>query len=348
MLWAGGCHESHGSPATTEFTQSIRGHSGLASGQPQRSGDLPSSRRSAHGPAQQRPRAAHKIAFATLCPRIPGWALSPPGGPVPLSAGAAAAARSGRAGRRRRPPAAAPAARRGPARQAAPAASAPRTAAPPPAGTPGPPPSCSARPGPFRPKRRSPPPVPPPFSVVGGDGWRMDAKAGARPGSGLRSEGLRGVPRAGPAPRGAGQLLAGLLVVLLPSAPAQPLGAAARRPAREHGVPGPPRGHCGRTAAGVRRCARSRGWRGVLAAGPAQTAAGGELPGPDVPGVLARWSKAFIRSSPLPQARKAQGTVCGWGSVTGRPPAFLLWWTQTALGRLAGPPLMAYMQPEPW
>ncbi|XP_031444227.1 limbin [Phasianus colchicus] len=79
----------------------------------------------------------------------------------------------------------------------------------------------------------------------------MDAKAEARPGSVQRSEGLRGVPRAGPVPRGAVRLLAGLLVVLLPSAPAQPLGAAARRPTQGHGMPGPPRGHCGRTAAGV-------------------------------------------------------------------------------------------------
>ncbi|XP_021249656.1 limbin isoform X2 [Numida meleagris] len=87
----------------------------------------------------------------------------------------------------------------------------------------------------------------------------MDAKAEARPGSGQRSEGLRGAPRAGTVPCGAGRLLAGLLVVplvallvaLLPSAPAQPLGAAARRPTQGHGVPDPPRGHCGRTAAGV-------------------------------------------------------------------------------------------------
>ncbi|NXJ10756.1 LBN protein, partial [Odontophorus gujanensis] len=79
----------------------------------------------------------------------------------------------------------------------------------------------------------------------------MDAKAEARPGSGQRSEGLRSAPRAGPVPCGAGRLLAGLLVVLLPSAPAQPLEAAARRPAQGYGVSGPPRGHCGRIAAGV-------------------------------------------------------------------------------------------------
>eukprot|EP00076_Gallus_gallus_P020585 XP_015141282.1 limbin isoform X4 [Gallus gallus] len=74
----------------------------------------------------------------------------------------------------------------------------------------------------------------------------MDAKAEARSGSGQR-----GAPRAGPVPCGAGRLLAGLLVVLLSSAPAQPLGAAAWCPTQGHGVPGPPRGHCGRTAAGV-------------------------------------------------------------------------------------------------
>ncbi|XP_065591867.1 limbin [Cyrtonyx montezumae] len=79
----------------------------------------------------------------------------------------------------------------------------------------------------------------------------MDAKAAARPGSGQRSEGLSGAPRAGPVPCGAGRLLAGLLVVLLPSAPAQSLGAAAPRPPQGYGVPGPPRGNCGRTAAGV-------------------------------------------------------------------------------------------------
>lgn len=146
----------------------------------------------------------------------------------------------------------------------------------------------------------------------------MDAKAEARSGSGQR-----GAPRAGPVPCGAGRLLAGLLVVLLSSAPAQPLGAAAWCPTQGHGVPGPPRGHCGRTAAGVRRCARSRGWRGVLTAGPAQTTAGSEVLGPDVPGGL---GKAFIGSSPLRQARRdcVLGTVCCWGSVTGPPPAFLL------------------------
>lgn len=71
-------------------------------------------------------------------------------------------------------------------------------------------------------------------------------------------------------------LLAGLLLALLParsSAPAQPLAAAAWRaragdrpppsPAEGSGAPGPPREPRGRTAAGVRRCARGalRGWR---------------------------------------------------------------------------------------
>uniref|UniRef100_A0A8C2U6F1 EvC ciliary complex subunit 2 n=1 Tax=Coturnix japonica TaxID=93934 RepID=A0A8C2U6F1_COTJA len=74
----------------------------------------------------------------------------------------------------------------------------------------------------------------------------MDAKAEARSGSGQR-----GALRAGPVPCGAGRLLAGLLVVLLPSVPAQLLGAVARRLTQGHGVPGPPRGHCGRTEAGV-------------------------------------------------------------------------------------------------
>lgn len=87
------------------------------------------------------------------------------------------------------------------------------------------------------------------------------------------------------------ELLAALLLALLPggpSAPAQPLGAATWRarvrgrlppsPAEGAGAPHPPREPCGQPAAGVRRCAR-----GALR-GPG-AADGGRRRGP----VCGRW-----------------------------------------------------------